>query len=308
MTAAVLILAGLVGFGALAGALGVFRDSEAAAEVLNRFAITLAFPVWIVVLLLKEEQTDSAAPALLSAAAVWLVWLPFAWAASRFFRDAAHRTAAFCALIYGNSAYIGIPFCTALAGSAGSRRAVGIATLHLLLGMAVMPVLLRRASPQASNRSVLAETLRMPIVWAPWIGIAARYLPASIKLQAVAMLSPLGAAASPVALLAMGLYLWRHRAAVVAPDRGIVGATVLKTAGAGLLALAVVHAMPISLTDIDRAVVVAQATTPVGVAVFSLCHAYGVAELFAARAVVVSTLVWLVGAMAWGLTSWAHAG
>ena len=33
MTAAVLILAGLVGFGALAGALGVFRDSEAAAEV-----------------------------------------------------------------------------------------------------------------------------------------------------------------------------------------------------------------------------------------------------------------------------------
>jgi predicted permease len=48
--------------------------------------------------------------------------------------------------------------------------------------------------------------------------------------------------------------------------------------------------------------------TPVGVAVFSLCHAYGVAELFAARAVVVSTLLWLVGAMAWGLTSWAHVG
>lgn len=45
MTAAVLILAGLVGFGALAGALGVFRDIDAAAEVLNRFAITLAFPV-----------------------------------------------------------------------------------------------------------------------------------------------------------------------------------------------------------------------------------------------------------------------
>jgi hypothetical protein len=36
----------------------------------------------------------------------------------------------------------------------------------------------------------------------------------------------------------MGLYLWRHRGAVVAPDRGVVGATVLKTAGAGLLALA----------------------------------------------------------------------
>ena len=308
MTAAVLILAGLVGFGALAGALGVFRDIDAAAEVLNRFAITLAFPVWIVVLLLKEEATDSVAPALLSAAAVWLIWLPIAWGASRFFGDRAHQTAGFCALIYGNSAYIGIPFCTALAGGAGSRRAVGIATLHLLLGMAVMPVLLRRASTEKSGRSMMAETLRMPIVWAPWIGIAAGFLPSATKAQAVAMLSPLGAAASPVALVAMGLYLWRHRSAVVSPDRAVVGTTVLKTAGAGMLALLVAHWMPMQLSETDRAVVIAQTATPVGVAVFSLCHAYGVAELFAARAVVVSTLAWLVGAMAWGLTSWAHAG
>lgn len=308
MTAAVLILAALVGFGALAGALGIFRDLDAAAEVLNRFAITLAFPVWIVVLLLKEEPTDSVAPALLTATAVWLLWLPVAWAASRLFPDRAHRTAAFCALIYGNSAYIGIPFCTALAGGAGSRRAVGIATLHLLLGMAVMPVLLRRASPEPGTRSVLAETLRMPIVWAPWVGIAGRLLPASIRAETVALLSPLGAAASPVALVAMGLYLWRHRSAVVSPDRWIAATTLLKTAGAGLVALALAHLLPLRLTDTDTAVVVAQSTTPVGVAVFSLCHAYGVAELFAARAVVVSTLAWLVGALVWGLTSWAHAG
>jgi predicted permease len=287
-------LALLVLCGVATARLGLIRDPEQASDVLNRLVVNLAFPAWVVALLASGPALRALWPAVTSVTAWMVLWVPIAWMVSRLLQGAERRAVAFCCLIYGNSAYIGIPFATSTFGAAAGPDAVAIATVHLVLGMTLMPWVLTAARAEGGSPGLLG-VLRQPLFVAPWIGMLVRLMPEWPRELVAGVLMPLGKAASPMALLALGLHLWHHRAQAAREGSAASAIGLGRMIGSGLVAFAVTR-WPGGSAVTDH-VLLSQSTVPVGIAVFALAQRHGVGESFAARAIVVSTIAWLLGAL-----------
>ena len=290
----------IIAVGALAGAIRLFPAPRAAIAVLNRFTLYLAFPLLIVASLSSSRFTLPQHPAFyvfhaLGAAAL----LPVALLMGRLTGAGRSQARVITAgALFGNIAYLGIPYCTAILGAKATGLASLSAALHIIIAMTLAPFLLDRAAAGAGRplSNTLARIARQPLVWAPFVGLLLRLLPAHPRAVVVDLVGPLGSAAGPVALFMVGLYLWEQRALVFQTGRSAVTLLSAKLLIYPALVWALVWALEpvLPVTETQRAVLVLVAAMPVAVTTFSLAEEFDVGRDLLSVGIVVSTLVSLL--------------
>jgi len=289
----VLPLFAVLGVGALAGLLRLFPSPTAAVGVLNRFALYIAFPMLVVAslgsgaLALPDGVGFYAVHAVAAAAQLLVTYALVASAARGLRRD---RAAIVVGSVFGNIAYLGIPFCASVLGA----HVIGIASLsaaiHIVIGMTIGPALLLRERSGHGGATVgrlVAGVARQPLVWSPFVGLLLRQLPATVRAPVLDVLTPVGSAAGPVALFMLGLYLHTERARLL----GACKLAVYPALTAGALALV----QSFAAISVDAAqVVLLVSAMPTAVTAFALTEEYGTGRETVAHAIVLSTVVALV--------------
>lgn len=212
LAAAVIGLILPVVLGLLCGVAGLFEDPDAAVNHLNRFALYVPFPALIVAALGKDS-----AP-LPHSVAFWLL-VPLTVGAAlvplKAVGDRLGGLGGTMALVtvFGNVAYLGLPFLQAVRGDAVMSTAGLLVGMYIFLSMLFGPLLLRVWSGEGGRDAFVTsarKVVRQPLAWSPIVGGLLRLLPDALRLGVVDAVMPVGRAAGPVALFLLGLYLHTH--------------------------------------------------------------------------------------------------
>ncbi|MCT7358255.1 AEC family transporter [Thalassolituus pacificus] len=190
------------------------RLGENAASELNRLVVWLCLPALLFNLTAKAELTDiwhTGFVLTFTLATLGTFILTLLW---RSHRGAPLTTASLDALgaSYANTGYVGIPLCLFVLGDNGLAPAL-IATLivvSLLFAIAVICVEVSLQKGQGISRAIAkvgSALLKNPLVISPLIGIAWNLLNLDVPAVAGALLTLLGDATVPCALISLGAFL-----------------------------------------------------------------------------------------------------
>jgi malonate transporter and related proteins len=275
-----------VGFGL--GKRGVF--SEAATSALAKMVVSVALPVDLFLGAIATPRSQIAAPKYIAAVAIALVGLYIVtfWIGRDVFR---HNTSdsAVEAMTVGFPAmgFVGLPILVAAVGkSAGTLPILigNVVTLVVIMPVTVAVLARNTASPRKrSGGAIVIEAVKPPLVWLPILGVVLALLGVNhLPVVVDNILSPLGAAASGVALVTVGLMLSYQPLKL---DLNVTVNTVLKVVVMPLVMLALVSVFGIR-GDAHRALLLLAVTpTASAVGMLSLRYRTYVSE-------VAPTIVW----------------
>ncbi len=277
--------------GAACGRSGMF--DRQATDSLNRFAIYLALPALMFVAMsrITPDQAGQGGFALAFGGGI-VVTFALGFILSRW-RGGDVATASIEGLdaSYSNVGFMGIPLCLLVFGPDSLPMAV-ISTLFtacVLFLSAVAMIefdLQRTASFGRTLRKVLLSLLRNPLLLAPLagLGIGLAGLPLPVPVERFASL--LGGAASPVALICIGLFLAQERVTGrdAVPVSMLVGLKLIVQPGVtALLAVAVFQLPPF-----QAHVAVLLSALPIGSGPFTIAKLYGLKARVTSGAILAS--------------------
>jgi predicted permease len=206
---------------------------------------------------------------------------------------------------YANAGFIGFPLCMVVFGK-DSLAPTAIATLLTVCALFAVAIVMIEIGLQTEKRrsrlmlKVGRSLTKNPLVMAPVAGAlvmaSGLALPDSIEI----FLKLLGGAASPCALVALGLFLAQD----TAPGRRDTPATLLFVVFKLLLqpAIALGLALAFGLSSLLTHIVVVLAALPTGTGPFMLAEFYGREASVTSKAILISTVASLVtvsGYLAW---------
>lgn len=206
-----LILAGFVC--RRAGVLGPTAASE-----LNRFVVWLGLPALLFGIVARSSwsqlyQPDVIAPFGLATGAVFAAVY---WLRRRSGRAVADAGVEAVAASYSNAGFIGFPLAYLVFGP-DSQASVTLATMLVVCVLFAIAVIIVRAGLQGGRlgaetiAAVLGSLARNPLIVAPLAGVVVAALGLAIPAPVDTWLKLLGGAASPVALVSLGLFLAEKR-------------------------------------------------------------------------------------------------
>lgn len=278
------------------GVLGSSACSE-----LNKFVVWLALPALLFHSMAHAtwqelDQPGFAAAFGLACAAVFALTLGWRlWRGSHLADASVEAIAA----SYSNTGYIGFPLCLVVFGNA-SLAPVTIATLLVVSVLFAVGIFLIEAGLQngraggphaARGRSawkVLGSVLRNPLILSPLAGAAMAASGLAMPGAVESFLTLLGAAASPCALVCLGLFLAEERPAGGRQQGSLlltVGKLVLQPALTWWLAMQV-FALPAPLAQMA----VLLAALPTGTGPFMLAEFYRREAYVTSRTILLSTV------------------
>lgn len=287
--------------GAWSGRAGLFEDPDAALRALNAYALNIGFPALIAVSLMGASLTFPSEPGF------WAIWPASLLLTLVVIR--AHPLAATLGLIacFGNVAYLGLPYVTAIYGPEIAGPAALLVSVHVIGAVTVGPWVLARWGRGKGRGGVVARlrgVARMPLFWAPWFGVAARWLPPEPLAFVGSCAGSIAASAAPVALFLLGLYLWGERATMTRPNREVAAHLMVR----GLWLPGVVLGMCVVATRMEllspslAKLHVTLAATPVALTTFSMALDQGEGQRSVGAAIVWSSFVALGSLPLW---TWA---
>lgn len=267
-----------------------------ATKELNRFVVYLALPALLFDIVAKARWHDLWQPGFLVAigAGIVLVFaltLAIRWRGGHPLADASvdGLNAA-----YANNGFIGFPLAAAVFGSAALAPTLISVILTVCVLFAGALVLIELGLQTEPNRArmlgkVAASLARNPLLIAPAAGVVFLAFGIAVPAPAETFLKLLGGAASPCALVALGLFLAEPR--VGAPPRpGMVALLVfLKLVVQPAITWAAALALGLSPFATHCAVLLA--ALPTGTGPFMLAEFYGREAGLTARVVLISTIV-----------------
>jgi malonate transporter len=193
---------------------------------------------------------------------------------------------------YSNTAYLGIPLVGALLGPTGTAAAViaSLLTVCALFALSVMLVEVDLAPGGNAGRrigGVAVAVLRNPLVAAPLAGGVWAATGIGMPPAPKTFLALLGATASPVALVTIGVFLAQPRARGTPRELGKVVA--LKLAVQPLLTLAMLAIVPLARPWAISALLLA--ALPTGTGPFMVAQLYRQDVTLTARTILISTIL-----------------
>jgi malonate transporter len=287
-----------LGFGCRrGGVLGPHATTE-----LNRFVVYLALPALLFDIIAHSRWATLDQPAF---AAVFTLstFIVFALTVLLRLRGARHLADVSIDGLnagYGNTGFIGFPLSLIVFGRGmlGLTTVAAIVTVCLLFAVAIVLIeigLQTEARPAHLLLKVGRSLIRNPLLVAPVLGAAWAATGLPIPTSAETFFRLLGDAASPCALVALGLFLGERRTGVAAAG-GVSGSLllvglklILQPVLAWVLATQVFRLAP-SLTHL----VVVLAALPTGTGPFMLAEFYGREATITARSILLSTIGSLV--------------
>jgi len=267
-----------------------------AATELNRFVIYLALPALLFEIMAKASSSQLAQPGLiaafgLGAGIVFVLTLAVRARGRRHLADAAVDA---IAAAYANTGYIGFPLCLIVFGRS-SLTSVTIATIITVCVLFAIAIVIIEISLQTEQhrvrllRKVGWALLRNPLLASPLLGALYAASGLHITGSADTFFQMLGGAASPCALVGLGLFLAQARRA--SPSHGrlpfwLAGAKlVLQPALTWFFAYRV-FALPAASAQ----VAVLLAALPTGTGPFMLAEFYRREAVLTSQTILFSTL------------------
>ena len=212
---AVLPLFALILAGYVCGWRGLFGPG--ATNALNLFVVWLALPALLFQALAEARWSELDQPGFVAAIALGMLATFVPWVAmARRRKPLPDASIEALAASYPNTGFMGIPLCLAVFGRAGLQPAIiaTILTACLLFGLSLALIEIGLQPGRATGGAIAkaAVTLaRNPLLVAPALGalFAIAHIPRPAPLTR--FLSLLGGAASPCALVTIGLFLAQNR-------------------------------------------------------------------------------------------------
>ena len=292
--ASVALLGVPISLGVLVVALGLLEDLTRTSRGLNVFALYVGFPALILSGLMSGGFRLPSAPDFWLAVPLSQVAM-MGWIAmlGRLPGQAPQRGAIALTALFPNAGYLGLPLSIALFGNEVAGNASLIVAMHVAAGVSLGPWLLVRWSEGHDVTYSVRDVFRQPLVWAPVFGLLGRGLPAGVREPVLAGIAPLAAAAAPVALFLLGLYIAQHWRSVHPGQPSLWGHVITRLLVAPALATMVVVPLMLwaGLTANDATLVVLFAATPIAVTTLVLSAHVGVGMAGIAGAIVVSTIL-----------------
>lgn len=213
---AVLPIFALILAGYVCGRRGTFGPG--ATDTLNRFVVALALPALLFLGAAHVRRATAGPPAfLLGFAGGMLACFILCFALER----RAGHSVADCAIAglgggYANTGFMGIPLCLALFGDAGLQPALmtSLLTISFLFAIALALIEFDLQSSPDIGRTLLRTGRALignPLVAAPLAGFAVDLSGFGLPAPVLRFVTLLGDAASPCALVTIGLFLSRRR-------------------------------------------------------------------------------------------------
>lgn len=192
----------------------------------------------------------------------------------------------FC-LMYGNTAFLGIPICSLLFGSEGAFYAVmynfGITMIILSFGIWTL---------SGGGKNTLRNLLVNPLIWSMVAGILIAVSGIQLPEWVINPLSTVGNATLPIALLVAGAQIGN----MPLEKNGYASSIIFVTVSRLVLvpAILIVIFFLLGWHDTEHQVMILQAAMPVGIASTILANRYQADGHFAAIATVWTTLLALL--------------
>ncbi|HLU78341.1 MAG TPA: AEC family transporter [Burkholderiaceae bacterium] len=209
---AVLPLFALILGGYLAGRRRLLGAS--ATDSLNSFVVWMALPALLFQAMAQISWEELHQPGFIAASAIAMavVFLVSFLAGRKEKRRLADASITSLAAAYGNAGYMGIPLCIMVLGEASLPAVILITLLTACVLFAFSIILVeldlqRSATVGATLRKVGVSVARNPLVFAPVAGLAVSGLGLTLPAPVLQFTTLLGAAASPCALVTIGLFL-----------------------------------------------------------------------------------------------------
>ncbi len=276
------------------GALGPTATGE-----VNRLVVNLALPALLFDIVTRAEPADLWQPGFITAfglglAVVFVGTTLVSRARGRHLADAAIDG---LNAGYPNTGYVGFPLVIVLFGQSGLGvtllATIMTACVLFAVGLAVIESALHSGTRREIATKTIVSLARNPLVIAPVLGAAVLFSGIPMPEAASRFVEMLGAAASPCALVALGLFL--------ADDNGSESGSIATTTALTGLKLVVqpaitwVIAVPIlDLPPMTAAIAVLIAALPTGTGPFMLAQKYNRSAALTARMVLVTTLISVV--------------
>ena len=275
----------------VSGVLGPHATRE-----LNRFVVYLALPAMLFDIVAKAQWHDIWQPGFvatfaLGAGAVFALTIAWRLRAPRHLADA---TVDGLNAAYANTGFIGFPLAAALLGPAALAPTLIATILTVCVLFAVALVLIETGlqserHPRRMAAKVAASLARNPLLFAPALGGLFMGFGIALPSPVDRFVTMLGAAASPCALVALGLFLAEKREGKANGNGATTMLVTLKLvaqpAATWVLARFVFQLSP-PLTGIA----VLMAALPTGTGPFMLAEFYGREAGITSRAILVSTI------------------
>lgn len=264
-------------------------------DSLNKFVVWLALPALLFQAMAKFTWQDINQPGYVAAtvAAIAVVFAVSYFADRKRGGRLADRSIESLAASYSNSGFMGIPLCLMVFGD-DSLPAVILAMLLTACGLFAFSIVLIEVDLQGSGsvwrttRKVALSVLRNPLVAAPLAGgvVAAAGLPLPGAVEQFTTL--LGAAASPCALVTIGMFLAQGQAT---ERNGVVWRIVALKLFAHPLATWVLVRWVFDMPPLWANAAVLLSALPVGTGPFMLAKLYDREAAVSSRAILFSTVL-----------------
>ncbi len=319
----VLPLFALILAGYLCGWRGVL--GAGATDNLNRFVVWLALPALLFQAVAQARWAEVNHPAfvlsialgMLATFGLWLglcLGLSLGWSRERGGRGAARggrlpdASIEALAASYPNTGFMGIPLCLSVFGRDGLPPAViaTILTACLLFGLSLALIEIGLQRRQGTGPALLkagASLARNPLLIAPALGLVVALAGAPLPSALVRFTSLLGAAASPCALVTIGLFLAQSRGraggqaqseplprSACGRGRVILGIVALKMLLQPLITGALVFGV-FHLPRLWSNAALLLSALPIGTGPFMLAKLYDREAAITSRAILLSTLL-----------------
>ncbi len=273
---------------------------EEAVGLLNQYVVWVALPALLFDFLAEADWAKLNQPrfvlvftaAMMATFALSMVLSP---RVAKQQRSLARRSLDALTAGYANTAYMGIPLASGLLGAAGLAAAIISALLTVCalfaFSIALVEIDLNRGhSSLAAIGKVGKSVLMNPLVASPIAGAIWALVGVPLPGAVSAFCKMLGASATPVALVTIGMFLAQQRegGGRDAPAE-LTLAVVLKLAVQPLLTLALLAVIPLPAPYAAAALLLA--ALPTGTGPFMVAQLYGQEVALASRAILISTIL-----------------
>ena len=270
---------------------------------LNRFVVYLALPALMIDVMLGSPWSTFYQPGFflafeLAVAVIFIAVLAWRWLQTR---NLAEATIECTAASYANTGYIGLPLCALTFGQENLAPAMVAAVLTVSLNFAVSIVLIETSTQADKNvlrsiRNVLRSLFKNPLIIAPIIAIAISASGFQLPQGVAQSIKLLGGAASPCALVAIGLFLALKQERANAPLSSAL--VLLKLIVQPMLAWYLAFYV-FDMPDVWAKSVVLLSALPTGTGPFMLAELYRKGGVIASRTILLSTFGSVVTLSVW---------
>ncbi|MEM5316746.1 AEC family transporter [Paraburkholderia sp. JHI869] len=272
----------------------------AAASELNRFVVWLALPALLFDILAHATWHELYQPAFVAAFGLAGLAVFVAVVGVRVFlgRPLADASIDGLAAAYPNTGYVGFPLCM-IAFGPSSLTPTTIATILVVCVLFAIAIVLIETGLQSERRphrlaiKVVRSLLRNPLLVAPALGAIVSAAHVTLPASAETFLKLLGGAASPCALVSLGLFLAERRSSGDAPRESSWWLTLSKLVAQPLITWWLADRV-FGLSDQLVEIAVLLAALPTGTGPFMLAEYYRREAHVTSRTILHSTMGSLV--------------